>query len=347
MPRLAVAFVLCALFAASAARAATADLFTISGVAVDATAESATAARDQALADGRPIAWQKLYRRLTPPAVWAKQPQLDDKALQRIIRSFEVGNERRSTTRYLAEISYNFNQAAVQRLLRQAGIPYTETQAKPALVIPVVDGKYDPAGPWVQAWMNPSVAQGLVPAVLPTGDAQDLLVLSRADLAQLDWTTLGPLAKRYGAAEVVIAAATGDGNAAIVTEINATGRQSASLAFAHSTFLATAEAASLKLAEGWKSRAAVDYSQSSRLTTEVEFASPGDWSKIRAQLSGVKSITNLDVVGVTLHEARIQLSYFGKPDQLKDAMTQQNLEFTNAGGQYTLQLAADASSASP
>ena len=347
MPQFAVALVLCALLGASSAHAAAADLFAVKGVAVDATAESATAARDRALANGRPVAWQKLFRRLTPPTVWARQPQLDDNALQRIIRSVEVANERRSTTRYLAEISYNFNRGEVQRMLRQAGIPYTDIQARPALVIPLVDGKYDPAGQWAQAWGNPSIAQGLVPTVLPMGDAQDLPVLTRADLSQADWVTLAPLAKRYGVTQIVIASATGDGNSAVVTDVTPTGRQSASLAFAHSTFLATADAAALKLAEVWKNRAAVDYSQRSRLTAEVEFASPHDWPKIRSQLAAVKSITDLDVLGVSLRGARVELSFVGKPEQLKDAMVQQNLDFTNAGGQYSLQLAANASLAGP
>lgn len=341
MFRFAAAVLFCAFLGGPPAFAAAADLFSVGGIQVDATAESATAARDQALAQGRPAAWAKLFRRLTPPAAWAKQPELDDNALQRIIRSYEVGNERRSTTRYLAEITYNFNPADVQRILRQAGVPYTVTQAKPALVIPLVDGKYDPAGPWAQAWGHDDIAQGLVPVVLPMGDAQDLLVLTRPDLAQLDWAAYAPLARRYGAAEVVIASATPEGNSAVVTEITPTGRQSSSFAFARSTFQATAEAAAMRIAEGWKSRAAVDYGQRSRLLADVEFASPDEWSRIRTQLSNVKSIADLDVIGVSLHEARIELSYFGKPDQLKDAMAQQNLDFSTVGGQYLLQLAGN------
>jgi hypothetical protein len=43
-----------------------------------------------------------------------KQPQLDDNQLLRLVRSFEVAGERRSTTRYLAEVTYHFNPAAVR-----------------------------------------------------------------------------------------------------------------------------------------------------------------------------------------------------------------------------------------
>ena len=78
-----VVIMLAPVAAQAAAAAAPADLFSVTGVHVDASAESATAARDKALADGRPVAWQRLYRRLAPQSAWDKQPQLDDrKALE-------------------------------------------------------------------------------------------------------------------------------------------------------------------------------------------------------------------------------------------------------------------------
>src|SRR5215467_1202969 len=121
-------------FGAVAASAAPApDLFTVTGVKVDATAESATTARDMAMAQGRPVAFTRLFRRLVAQGNWSKQPQLDENTLLRMVRSFEVANERRSTTRYLADVTYHFNAAAVRAALRQARIAYTETRSKPAV----------------------------------------------------------------------------------------------------------------------------------------------------------------------------------------------------------------------
>src|SRR5690606_5999461 len=58
----------------ASAQPADASLYSVPGVEVDATAESATLARDRALAGGRPEAWQRLFRRITPPSVWDQQP---------------------------------------------------------------------------------------------------------------------------------------------------------------------------------------------------------------------------------------------------------------------------------
>jgi len=336
-------------FGAVATNAAPApDLFTVTGVKVDATAESATAARDMAMAEGRPIAWAKLFRRLVAQGNWSKQPQLDENTLLRMVRSFEVANERRSTTRYLADVTYHFNPAAVRAALRQASVPYTEARARPALVIPVVAGKgVDPMSPWFAAWKEPGMQQGLVPFVLPGGDPQDDEVLSRPDIVQADWASLTPLARRYNAAEVIIAVASEDGKTVQMVELSPTQRLPASFAYANSSFPADAEAVAERAYETWKTRSAVNFNTRARLTADVQFESLDDWAKIRKQLGSVRAVSNMDVLGLSLGEAEVTLTYFGRPEQLRDALAQQDLNLINAEGQYTLQLAGRSASNAP
>ena len=73
-----------------------------------------------AIAQGRAKAFQIIYRRLTRQADWTRQPALDLPGLLRISRGYSVANERRSTTRYVADVTYAFNPDAVARLLRGA-----------------------------------------------------------------------------------------------------------------------------------------------------------------------------------------------------------------------------------
>ena len=103
-------------FAAAACRPAAApaaaqdnSLYTVSGVHVDATGASSTEALNAAIAQGRGKAFQILYRRLTRQEDWARQPALDAAGLLRISRGYNIANERRSTTRYVADVTYMFN----------------------------------------------------------------------------------------------------------------------------------------------------------------------------------------------------------------------------------------------
>jgi hypothetical protein len=189
--------------------------------------------------------------------------------------------------------------------------------------------------------------QGLVPFVLPGGDPQDEEVLSRADIVQADWASLAPMARRYNAAEVIIAVASEDAKTVQMVELSATQRLPASFAYANSSFPADAEAVAEKAYETWKTRSAVNFGTRARLTADVQFDSLDDWAKIRKQLGAVRAVSDMDVVGLSLHEAEIELTYFGRPEQLRDALAQQDLSLINAEGQFTLQLAGRSASNAP
>ena len=324
---------------AAPAPAAPADLFTVTGIRIDATAESAQTARDAAMAQGRPEAWSRIYRRLTPSAMWGRQPRLTDAQLFRLIRSFEVAGERRSTTRYLADVTFHFNPVAVRALLRQSGLSFTEARSRPALVIPLVaDAAFDPMSPWTAAWSDESHRQGLVPMMLPEADAENAEVLSRTDLAQADWQAFALLSQRYGAGVVVVAIASADGRSVRSIEISPAGRTPSSFAFAQPNFPALADAVTDKVAETWKSRSSVDYATRARLVADVQFNSLEEWSRIRTQLAAVRAVSDFEVVGLARNEAEIDLAYFGRVEQLRDAMAQQNLNLVNGVAGWSLQL---------
>lgn len=335
--------------AEAAAAPAPVDLFTVSTVRVDASAESATAARDAAMAQGRPLAFTKLFRRFVAAGLWARQPQFSDIQLLRMIRSFEVVGERRSTTRYLADVTYHFNPVAVRAALRQSGIAFTEARARAVLVLPIVAGSrtVDPISPWTMAWNEPEAQQSLVPVITPLGDTQDLQALSRAEPAQLDWAALAPLARRYDVAEIAVAIASEDAKSVQLIQLSAQGRTASSFAYAQSTFAADVEALVEKISEPWKTRSAVDYANRGRITADVMFASLDDWAKIRAQLTAIRAIEEFQVVGLALNEAEIALTYFGRPEQLRDALAQANINLINNGGLFTLQLGGVTFATSP
>ena len=101
------------------------SLYTVTNVHVDATGASSTEALNAAISQGRGKAFQTVYRRLTRQADWGKQPALDAAGLLRISRGYNIANERRSTTRYVADITFMFNPDAGARLLRSSQIAFS------------------------------------------------------------------------------------------------------------------------------------------------------------------------------------------------------------------------------
>ena len=150
-----------ALLAAAPAMAQDNSVYTVSNVHVDSNGASSTEALNTAIAQGRGKAFQIVYRRLTRQADWTRQPALDLPGLLRISRGYNIANERRSTTRYVADVTYMFNPDAVARLLRGAQIAFSQVQARRILVIPMSPGVSH--GPWSQALMSPAFRDSLVP----------------------------------------------------------------------------------------------------------------------------------------------------------------------------------------
>jgi hypothetical protein len=167
-------------------------------------------------------------------------------------------------------------------------------------------------------------------------------VLSRTDLAQADWESLAPIARRYGASLVVVAIASPDGRTVRSIEISAAARTPSSFAFAQPNFSALADAITDKVAESWKSRSSVDYATRARLVADVQFNSLEEWARIRAQLGAVRAVSDFDVLGLARNEAEVDLGYFGRVEQLRDAMAQQSLTLVNGPEGFTLQLSGGA-----
>lgn len=331
--RLLAPAVTAALLAIAHAPMAMADIFTVRGVPVDASGPSATAARDLAIPTGRAEAFTRLFKRLTPQAEWAKMPAVDEATLDDLITAFEVKNERSSSTRYLADITYSFNPDKVRTLLRGAGVSFTDTRAKPVLVIPVFDG---PSGTvlwgsneFASAWGQISFRDEVAPMVVPTGDTEDLITFPDVASVSADWARLEPMAMRYGANEVLIARAVVAGGQATIawTRVNAKGTSEGSAFGSGGNDAEALTAATYNLAnewqEIWKTRTATDNSAVSTISAIISFASLPEWVETRRRLLDVTGIAGIDVARITVNEARILIRYRGPRDLLDEALSEE------------------------
>jgi len=206
-------------------------------VKVDATAESAAAARDAARLDGQRRALAAVVGRLSGASEPAQLPKLDDKAITDMVQSFEVANERMSTVRYVADYTFHFRSAKVRRLVRVAdttpvegtgkstaegtgkstaegaGKTTAESGSKSIVVLPVFKNGvsltlWNDPNAWRGAWAQRSAASGPTHLLLPLGDAGDLAAIDADQAGSGDATGLAAIAKQNGGSEAVVALAT-------------------------------------------------------------------------------------------------------------------------------------------
>jgi hypothetical protein len=338
---LALAFALAASFSVPRSAAAE-DIYTVSGIHVDASGASSSVAQLTALAQGRPKAWAILYKRITRAQDAARQPQLDDVQLQRIIRTFIVSGERRSTTRYVATVSYTFSPEAVQRILQSSSIAFAQSQAKRILVIPLAPS-YSHSSGWTAALASPRFSTSVVPFALPGG--ADQAAFGGLTLDSATWAEVGPAAARMHASEAVLMLAAPNGNKLTVTlkrvgagqlPVKSSVDVPMSPGGAPATYSVAADAAVHALEEMWKAHSAVDFSQTGRLTAGVRIASLTQWGSLQAQMATVPNLSGVTVQAIDIGEARVTLTYLGSVDQLRDALAAQGVSLTSRGGEWSL-----------
>ena len=222
-------------------------------VRVDATADSAAAARELARVDGQRRALVLLIDRLSGATDSGKLTKLDDKTITDMVESFEVADERMSAVHYLADYTFHFRPSKVRRLVHTADSAPTEANSKPAIVegggkplivLPVFKDSarsmlWDDPNAWRDAWGQRSAETGPTRLTVPLGDASDLATIDagRAEAGKPD--ALAAIAQRNGGDEAIVALATPrrEGDKLVGLDLSTKRYRSGRLADTHETTL--------------------------------------------------------------------------------------------------------------
>ncbi len=335
--------------AAGKPAAQTSNVYEVTGVAVDVTAETATAARDKALAEGHTKGFRRLLERLTLRADHPRLPDLTPVGIAAYVQDFSVSDEKTSSTRYLAKLDFRFKQDQVRQLLTQYGFQFAETLSKPVLVLPVYREAgalllWDSPNPWREAWDSLPAAKGLVPMLLPLGDLTDIAAIGAEQAAGGDLQRLAAVAQRYGTDDslVVLASRATDpqtGTATLEVTISRYGtpgsEQTLLRTFAaaegetpEALFQRAALDIMIEVEDGWKRENLLNFENPAVIAVSIPIRQLGDWLSIRQRLSEVAFIRNTELVLLSRSEVRVNLHFIGSEEQLILALDQADLELS-------------------
>ncbi len=333
-----------ALFALGVSPSLSADAYSVSGVHVDETAKSATEARTVAQANGQVLALTKLMQRLTQKQYWPKLPVASAINAENMVRSFQVASEKTSSTRYIADLIVSFRPNAVQGFLAANHIPFTATAAKPAVIVPMLEGAseqllWDDVNPWRTAWGQIDLNDSVAPLIMPLSDLEDMSTLPADKALSGDISALRALAARYGAGGVLVALAkpdaSGSGLSVTLTRYNGDGKldeltqnfsADPSDPSPDALYAAAAKGSFDALADRWKSGAAVSTVAMSSLDASIYFTSLAQWQAIRGRLDSIAPVRRVNVEALGVDGAIVGLNYIGTPDELTKSMADQSLD---------------------
>ena len=339
-----LALVLALMFQGGTSLAAPEDAYTVSGIAVDATAESAAAARDKAIAQGQREAFRRLLQRLVGQGAADRVLPVEDAALAEMVKDFAVEEERSSSVRYIAKLSFGFDREAVRDLLLDSGVPFTEERSGPVVVLPVWSGGGSPAlwedpNPWREEFARQERGDGLVPFLVPIGDVEDLSAVNADQALNADAAALAAIAERYQAGEVLVAEALPEGDQVAVVVRRFQDGALISTDQARAPDLAGAVAAVTEPIErDWKAQNLIGGGGEQTLTVSVPLAGLKDWTEIRRRLQSVSSLRRMSILFLSRSQASVEITFAGDQRQLQLALAQRDLSLAaDAAGAWILQ----------
>ena len=331
-----------------------ADVFTVSGIPVDVTAENAVAARERAIETGQREGLARLLRRLVPAEQYGRLPSTDGVRLDSYVRNFEIVSEQLSTTRYIARLNVSYAPAAVRDLLRGAGVPFAETPSEPLLLLPLYETAeglrlWQDGNPWWQTWSQAMDQESLLRLRLPLGDLEDERAIAE-DLEDLDssgaaYATAGrrpPLrriAERYDAEGVIVAhaqVAGADGERArqpggppVVVNVNVQGFGGVDVGdltetvrgepgqSAEEVLIAAVLRVQDALNEAWKAPNLLRFDRPGTMLVHVPLDSLQGWVEVQGALASLPEIGEVEVLSFSQEGARVRIAYYGEAPRLQ------------------------------
>jgi hypothetical protein len=310
------------------------DVYTVRGIDVDEQAASLIEARERAMAAARLSAARTMISRITLPRdrSAAGGIAVDTALASRLTAAVDVEEEVAGAGRYRGKLSVVLNPQLVRAHLNSLGIPYLDTQAPLALMVPVA-GDGAAADMWQRTFPERS-SGALVAYVRTTGFGYTALT---------PWRDFSGEATGLGARRAIIADLQGRPGAwrVILSSVTAGGSEALGATPPAATMEEALAAVSLLLEEGWKEASIIRDSARTDVNATVRYTSLAEWNTLRSALVRSPLVSDLRTRAVARDGALISFAYAGDEARLRRDLTQRGLTLSReASGAVTLRSAA-------
>jgi hypothetical protein len=335
-----------ALIAASATLAGAAfaqsPVYRVKDLVADAVAPSAAEAGLQGRNAARLTGAQRLIERLTLPEDRARATSpIEAAAIARLSRSYETQGEVKSSSvsggiRSSGIITWSFYDNEVRAYLDQRGVPYVDSQAALALIVPVTAVGVN-ANDWASQWVTRAGAN-----VVGKSDETLLTpyVASTRGWPQRPTTPdIQAELSSTGAVRGVIAEAymQGPGYYVRLTDMRDIPNPNIGVVGPFNSLASAQAGAVAEMERAWKAASVVRSTGSTSVSLVANFADLQQWTRIRKGLESSRLVQNLNVESISVAGADITFSYAGRPDQLQSDLRSRGVDLQSANGGWVLQ----------
>ncbi len=312
------------------------DLYSVSGIDVDITAETAAQAREQALTEAQREALATVLRRVALPADQPDVAELPAATVAGLVQDLSISGERTSSVRYIAEIEVRLAAPRLRRFMAERAIGYSETPAAPVAILPPFRDSagahlWGAGNAWLAAWQDAEIPPGLVPIRRPRPEqaAAQALDAETADRAGQD--RYRAYADAHGAGAVVVAAAEDVPRLAGPPDLDILLRREGDELPTDTTLLTLErqedESRASHLARGvaravreirtrWKRLTLVEAAARAETTVRIAPDAAAALVAWEQDLAGIAMVADVDTVALSPGDVRLRLTHLGPRERL-------------------------------
>ena len=302
-------------FFMGASLAHAADPFTVAGIPVDATGNTPIEAQTLAIQNGQARAANILLERLTVESERLAKGTvpISEENAAKLIRSMEIDNEKRSSTRYLGDITVGFNPSAMQAYLRQADLTMISSQSRDRLVVPLSNGLLDPDSIWFNAWGKSGAQHALTPMrSMSKEQAQGLIITSPA-IAALDMTALKQLGAQFGVQQILVADDLGGNVKVTDMSLDSGARQDFSINGGPLAVIS-------RLETDWKQAAVSVAANAVEMPISILYDTHSEWLRLKQAINSSAQIQDARLDALSKDGALMTVTYGGDMSRLRNEL---------------------------
>ncbi len=340
-------------FACSSILHADDNIYNIYQQNIDETADNEVKAKENGLIKAKRLAFYKVLKRLVRQKDYILLPKVNDKAIERMIRSTSLPQEKftKGNGRYLAKLNIRFIKDSIRIFLQNLNIAYAEIQSETLIILPIYNIMqknllWEDSNKWFDAWDGLYLGDQLVSMAMPLGDIGDMGIINSLEAANGKVDKLQQFADKYNVGGIFIPTATISTRKStdsitdkIIINVTAMVRSKTwqmddlNLSFIANSDMAMddilkqiANQTAISLFDIWKNRNLLDFQDGMRnITFNAPIDSLDDWIKLQNILKKIASIRNIILENININEAIVKIEYLGRNNQLKLAFEKNNL----------------------
>ena len=301
---------------AAPAIADTKDVYTITDIPVNATANTPIAAQDNAFAQARLSAAKQIISRITlaEDRNAAGGLPVDTVVAERLFAAVDVQEEVRSANRYRGVLSVVTNPNAVRAYLAEKKVPYVDAQAPLALMVPVATGSEQYA--WAAAFPDRSKGS-LSPYITARTGYSDTPT----------WDDVAAEARAVGAQRAIVARLVGrsGGYRVAMSSVTPSGTSDMGMSAPVPGMTDAVAAMSAALDTQWKEQSVVRGGARTLQTTTVTYTSLAEWNTLRGALSRSPLVSDFQISAFSRDGALVKFAFAGDAARLQSDLRQRGI----------------------